>query len=72
MPDRYREYKVISVSESGLSTLLFGSGRIPVSKMEEALNREARDGWNLVFQIVEQKRFMLFWTRETVIMTLGR
>ncbi|MEA5286056.1 DUF4177 domain-containing protein, partial [Vibrio parahaemolyticus] len=26
----------------------------------------------VVFQVVEQKRFMLFWKREAVIITLGR
>lgn len=45
---------------------------IPIKKMEMALNKEAADGWNVVFQIVEQKRYMLFWKREAIIITLGR
>jgi len=40
--------------------------------MEAELNRLAADGWQVVFQVVEQKRFWIFWKREAVIMTLGR
>lgn len=68
----YREYKVIHVVEGGLGTIFLGASGIPIKKMEAMLNREAADGWNVVFQLVEQKRFMLFWSREAVIITLGR
>ena len=68
----FREYKVISVTEGALGTIFFGASRIPVRKMEEVLNQEARDGWTLLFQVVEQRRMALFWKRETVILTLGR
>lgn len=68
----FKEYKVIHVVEGGLGTIFLGSSGIPIKKMEVALNKEAADGWNMVFQIVEQKRFMLFWKREAVIITLGR
>lgn len=68
----YREYKVIYVVEGGVGTVFLGASGIPVKKMEAALNREAAEGWTLAFQIVEQKRFLLFWRREAVIMTLGR
>jgi hypothetical protein len=39
---------------------------------EDELNDHAADGWQLVFQTLENKRFMLFWSRETVIVTLAR
>jgi hypothetical protein len=68
----YKEYKVISIVEGGLGTVLLGASGIPTKKMETALNLEAAEGWSVVFQIVEQKRFMLFWKREAVIITLGR
>ncbi len=68
----FKEYKVISIVEGGLGTILLGASGIPTKKMETALNLEAAEGWNVVFQIVEQKRFMLFWKREAVIITLGR
>ena len=68
----YKEYKVIMVLESGLGTIFLGAAGIPIKKMETTLNKEAAEGWQVVFQIVEQKRFLLFWKREAIIITLGR
>ncbi len=68
----YREYKVLHVIEGGLGTVFLGASGVPIKKMEASLNKEAADGWTVVFQVIEQKRFLLFWTREAVIITLGR
>ena len=70
--EKFREYKIIHVVEGGCGTLLLGSSGLPLKKLESVLNREAADGWNVVFQVIENKRFWLFWTRESVIVTLGR
>jgi len=68
----YREYKVVYIVEGGLGTIFLGASGLPIKKMEDALNKEAADGWAVVFQVLEQKRFLLFWKREAVIITLGR
>ena len=68
----YNEYKVIAVAEGALGTLFLGASGMPLKKLEATLNKEASDGWQLVFQVIEKKRFWLFWSRETVIITLGR
>ncbi|MFG1489966.1 DUF4177 domain-containing protein [Oceanospirillum sp. HFRX-1_2] len=68
----YKEYKVVHIVEGGCGTIFLGSSGIPVQKMEAELNQLASAGWQVVFQIVEQKRFLLFWKREAVIITLGR
>jgi hypothetical protein len=68
----YDEYKIIHVAEGGCGTLLLGSSGLPLKKLESTLNAEAANGWQLVFQVIENKRFFLFWTREAVIITLGR
>ncbi len=68
----FKEYKVISVVEGGCGTILLGASGLPQQKLEAALNAEAADGWQVVFQVVEQKRFLLFWKREALIVTLGR
>lgn len=68
----YQEYKVIEVKEGGCGTLILGSSAIPQEKLQKRLNEEAKEGWQVVFQVIEQKRFLLFWTREVVIVTLGR
>jgi hypothetical protein len=68
----YKEFKVIHVVEGGLGTIFLGASGIPIKKMETQLNIHASEGWNHVFQVVEQKRFLLFWKREAVIVTFGR
>ena len=68
----FSEYKVVLITEGGCGTLLLGSAGLPVKKMEATINQHASKGWQVVFQIVENKRFLLFWTREAVIITFGR
>ena len=68
----YSQYKVIEVSEGGCSTLVFGGAKLPLDKIEDTLNQHASEGWNVVFQVVEQKRFLLLWTRESIIITFGK
>lgn len=69
---KYTEYKIIHVAEGGCGTIFLGSSGLPLKQLEATLNEEAASGWNVVFQVLENKRFMLFWSREAVILTLGR
>lgn len=64
------KYKVITLVEGGLGTLFFGASGLPVKKMEAELNEYAQKGWELAFQQTERKRFLLFWKRDAVIITL--
>jgi len=68
----YKEYKIVLVTEGGCGTILLGSSGLPIQRLEATLNEAAAKGWQLVFQVIEKKRFWLFWSRETVIVTLGR
>lgn len=69
---KYSEYKVIEVAEGGCSTILLGGATLPIKKLQEVLNQELKNGWHLVFQVLERKRLLLFWTRESIILTLGK
>ncbi|MGL5291820.1 MAG: DUF4177 domain-containing protein [Vibrionaceae bacterium] len=69
---RCSEYRVVSVAEGGCSTIFFGSSGLPLQKIEAELNQHAREGWTLVFQLIEKKRFLLFWSRESVLLTFVR
>ena len=71
-PGKYKEYKIILVMEGGLGTIFLGASALPIKKMEAAINQAASEGWQMVFQIIEAKRFLLFWKREAAIITLGR
>ena len=68
----FTEYKVVAVSEGALGTLFLGASGMPLQRLQDMLNHEVQEGWQVVFQVLEKKRFLLFWTRETVIVTLGR
>ncbi len=68
----YKEYKIIHIVEGGCGTILLGASGLPIKKMEVTLNELASHGWQIVFQVIERKRFMIFWAREAVIVTLGR
>jgi len=67
-----KEYKIITVEEGALGTILFGASKIPIEKMEATLNQHGQEGWGVEFQLIEQKRMALFWKRESVVITLSR
>lgn len=58
--------------EGGLGTIFLGASGIPIRKMEAVFNAQAANGWQVVFQVIEKKRFLLFWQREAVIVTFGK
>lgn len=66
------KYKVVEVAESGLSVVFLGSSSIPLQKVEMELNRAGAEGWTLVFQVVEKKRFLLFWSVDRLILTFSK
>ena len=68
----FDEYKVVHVGEGGCGTILLGASGLPIQKLEQILNDAATEGWQVAFQVVESKRFLWFWTREAIILTLGR
>lgn len=68
----FKQYKIVVVSEGALGTIVLGASGMPLEKLEATLNREAAEGWQLVFQVIEHRRMWLFWSRESVILTLGR
>lgn len=69
---KFKEYKVVRINENGCATVLLGASLLPTDILQNRLNEEARQGWQVVFMVVESARFLLFWTRESVIVTLGR
>ena len=72
MDTRFKEYKVIRISENGCATILLGASILPTDLIQKRLNHEAEKGWQVVYEVVEQQRLLLFWTRESLIVTLGR
>ena len=69
---RFTEYRMLHIVEGGCGTIFLGASSLPLKKIEAALNLAAADGWQVVFQLIESKRYLLFWQREAMIVTLGR
>ena len=67
-----KEFKVEVVSESALSTLFLGSAKMPIKKIESVMNENGLQGWEVVFQIVENRRMFLFFNREAMVITFAR
>ena len=67
-----KEYKVQIVEEGGCSTLFLGAARFPRKKFERLCNKMALEGWEVVFQVMESRRFLLFFSKEACIVTFER
>ena len=68
----FKEYKVLRVNEGACGSLLLGASTLPIQRFESELNKQAAEGWQVIFEIIEKKRFLLFFQRESLIITLGR
>ncbi|MCY4523413.1 MAG: DUF4177 domain-containing protein [Halobacteriovoraceae bacterium] len=68
----FKKYKVVHIAEGGCSTILLGASALPLTKVEAVLNEHAQEGWQVIFQVIESKRFLLFWQREAMIVTFGK
>lgn len=67
-----KQYKIEIVQEGIIGTLLLGASTLPVDRMEAVMNRRAKEGWNMDFMVVENRRLFLFWTREAAIITFSK
>ena len=67
-----KEYKVEIIKEGALGTIIFGSSKLPLKKMEDLMNKYGENGWNVTFQLIEKHRMLFLWSREAVIITFSR
>ena len=66
------EYRVETLTEGMIGSLLLGASSISGQALEQRLNQLGSEGWELMMQVIERRRFLLFWTREAMILTLKR
>ncbi len=66
------EYKIEVLKEGALSSMLLGSSKLPIKKMEEVINAYGAEGWQVSVQLVETHRLFLLWTREAAVITFVR
>ena len=67
-----KEFKVEVIKEGALGTIFLGSSNLPIKKMEAVMNKYGEEGGDVCFQGIEKTRLLLFWSRESVVMTFSR
>ena len=67
-----KEFKIEIIKEGALGTILLGASSLQIKKMETVLNQYGQNGWDVSFQLIEQRRLFLFWQRESAIITFSR
>lgn len=67
-----REFSVRLVQESGVGVFLLGQSSIRVETLQSVLNEAAADGWAFEFLIRDNRRFLVLWTRESILVVLSR
>lgn len=65
-------YQIDRISEGTISSIVFGSASISEKKLQDHINSRAVNGYRLVFQVIEQKRTLLFAKRESLLLTFER
>lgn len=70
--DVLMEYKVVIYQEGMLGSLLLGASKVNPVKFTEFLNRHAAEGWRVQTMEKDQRRMLLFWSREAYVVILGR
>ncbi len=66
------DYQVRMLSEGALGTILLGRSSINPNKLSNTLNEMARQGYRNTFQVLERRRMLLFWTRESLLLSFER
>jgi len=67
-----KEFRIEVVKEGAIGTLILGASKLPISRMEEVMNKYGAEGWSMDFMVMEQHRMFLFWKREAAIITFSR
>ena len=67
-----KEYKVILYREGMLGSLLLGSSKVDPERFSEFLNRNAAQGWRVITMEREERRMLLFFTRESFLVVMER
>ena len=66
------EYKIFLYSESIIGSILFNGGKVNPIRLSEALNHQAEEGWEVVTMERENRRTLLFFSREAFIFVLKK
>jgi hypothetical protein len=66
------EYKVVIYRENILGSLFLGASKVDPVRFSEFLNRNGADGWKVVTMEKEERRMLLFFSREAFLVVMER
>jgi Domain of unknown function (DUF4177) len=66
------EYKVVVYRESMIGSLFLGGSKVDPMRFSEFLNRNGEQGWKVVTMEKEERRMMLFFSREAFLVVMER
>jgi hypothetical protein len=66
------EYKVVIYRENILGSLFLGGSKVDPMRFSEFLNRNGADGWKVVTMEKEERRMLLFFSREAFLVVMER
>lgn len=66
------EYKAIIYQEGILGSLILGQSKVDPVRFSKFLNINAEDGWEVVTMEKDNRRMLLFWSREGYIVIMKR
>jgi len=66
------EYKVVIYRESMLGSLFLGGSKVDPVKFSAFLNKNGAEGWEVKTMEREERRMLLFFSREAFLVVLQR
>lgn len=66
------EYKVVIYRESMLGSLFLGGSKVDPVKFSDFLNKNGAEGWEVKTMEREERRMLLFFSREAFLVVLQR
>lgn len=67
-----KEYKIVIYQESAFGSFLLWQSKIDPLKLTDFLNEHAKEGYRVVTMERENRRMLLFFSREAMVITLER
>ena len=69
---KMKEYKAVIYQEGMLGSLLLGQSKVDPIKLTNFLNANATEGWRVVTMDKDQRRMLLFFKREALVIIMER
>lgn len=66
------EYKVAIYRESMMGSLFLGGSKVDPVKFSEFLNKNGAEGWEVVTMEKEERRMLLFFSREAFLVVMKK